>query len=251
MFKNILYTPRDKEILNLLNKIKCISTSTLSKIISPDTQIKTFSQRLLQLKNNKLIDNINNSTWEQVFCLNYSKQKKKFIEDIIEGKIIKSNIKITHQLYHHEKLIWDWFNYILKTIKNKWINYDISKIISQYEIQEYFSKEKEKINWYNINNFMIPDLLIPLNKEKNILLEIELNNTYNKFKQKMSWYYNMLLRIENKENLSHYFYWKSIILFIFVYQYKIERYKKIIDESWILKLGNIKVSLIKLEDIVW
>lgn len=244
MFKNIIITERDKKVFSLLNKIKVIDSWTLNWLINSNTKRKTFVKRLKFLKQKWYIENIKNEKfWEQIFSLKYSKKNLDNIQSIINEKIYKSNINLTNTLFSHEFYISKWLLYIKQQIDKKtWKINSIDNYISQYQVYEFKNSKVWLNNKKLFEKLVIPDWILNYN-DNSFLIEIELNNSYQKFKQKMNWYKKMVLYLESINKNSNILK-NNLILYIFVDSYKIERYKSIIKEVWIKDL-NIKIKDLK------
>lgn len=243
-FKNIIITKRDKEIFSLLNKIKVINSSIITWLISKNTKVKTFVKRLKFLKQKWYINDVRNEKiWLQIFSISYKKENLEKIESIIWEKIYKWNIHITNSLFNHEFYIWKALLYIKNKIENKtWWEINIkNNYISQYEIYELQntnnSIDKKKL----LEKLMICDWLLNI-WNYSFLIEVELNNSYWKFTQKLKWYKNMMLYL-NSLNENFKLFKKDLILYIFVNEYKIDKYREIIKSVWIKDLKIIVESI--------
>lgn len=246
-FKNIIITKRDREIFSLLNKIKVINSSIITWLISKNTKVKTFVKRLKFLKQKWYIKDVRiEKVWLQVFSLSYKKENLEKIESIINEKVYKWNIHITNSLFDHEFNIWKALLYLKNKIENKsWKEINIkNSYISQYELYELQNTnniiEKKKL----LEKLMICDWLLNI-WNYSFLIEVELNNSYWKFTQKLKWYKNMMLYIESiNENFK--LFKKDIILYIFVNEYKLDKYKEIIKNN---SIKDLKIIIEKIEDL--
>lgn len=247
MYKNIIITKRDKEVLSLLNKIKVIKSSTITELITKNTQIKTFVKRLKFLKQKWYINDIRTEKiWQQIFSLNYKKDNLENIENMIWEKIYKWNIHITNSLFNHESHIWKALLFLKNRIEVKiWKEIKIkNSYISQYELYE-LQKSSNTIDKKKIlEKLMISDWILNF-WDYSFLIEVELNNTYGKFAQKLKWYKNMLLYLDSiNENFK--LFNKNLVLYIFVNEYKLDKYKEMIKNAWI---KDLKIVIEKIENL--
>jgi hypothetical protein len=256
MYKNLMINERLIIALKILNKIKIFKSKDLARLLNiltwKETLEKTVISKLLKLKNKWFVVDLKNEMiWQQIFSLSNKKKFLKEIEEIIWERIIWGNITFTNQNFNHEIMIWKCLIYLADKLKQKWKNISISNITSQYQIQECYSQESQKTqSKYSTSNFMIWDLLLYVDWIKSsIVAECELSNSYKKFKCKIQWYKQMLYNLDNKYSLANHFYKESIHLFIFVQDYKIVNYKKIINDSWIESFDNINIRVIPIESL--
>lgn len=240
MSKNIFITERDKEVFSLLNKIKVIETKALYWLINNKPKIETFLKRLKFLKEKWYIENIKNVfSSDKIFSLCYNKENLDEIEYKINETIYKSKIVITNALYNHEYKISQSLLYIKKQIEEKeWKEIIIrDSFMSQYQIYEL----KNSNIWLNykkiFSKILIPDWILHY-WNSSYLIEVEINNSYQKFKQKLTWYKKMMLYMESINKNSDIFK-NELILYIFVGKHKIKRYKSIIKEVWIKNIEFI------------
>lgn len=247
MYKNIIIKQRDRDIFSILNKIKVINSKTLAWLVDDSITTKSFIRRLKLLKDKWYIEDIRNERiWQQIFSLKNLKNNLDEIQVIIWEKIYNQNMKMTNSLYFHELYIWKALFFIKKVIEKKvWKDISINAYISQYQLYELFksinSIEDKKI----LENLMIADWILNF-WNTSFLIEVELNNSYEKFNRKMKGYKNMLLYLESLKKFK--IFNKKLILLIFVNEYKIERYKRIIEDLWIKK-EDISIKIIELEEL--
>lgn len=246
-YKNIIITKRDKEIFSLLNKIKVINSSTLNWLISKNTKVKTFVKRLKFLKEKGYICDIKNEKiWQQIFSLSYKKENIDTIERIIWTKIYKTNIYLTNSLFNHEFYIWKSLLFLKNKIENKtWKEININEnLISQYSLYELQNSKMDIQKKKILEKLMISDWILNY-WNYSFIIEVELNNSYEKFTQKLKWYKNMMLYLKTiNENFN--ILKKELILNIFVNNYKIDKYKEIITKSWI---KDIKIIVESIENL--
>lgn len=247
---NINLTRRDLSIFLLLSKLKVINSSTLSWLISKNTIPHTFVKRLKKLKDFWYITNINKDKeiiWEQVFSLVYIKQNLDKIENLLWEKIYKNPIPITNSLYYHEYFLSKLVLHIKNKLEDKLKKeINIDELISSYKINDFLLNERKNINtkYKNLNYYQIPDSLIIL-WNNSFIFELENMNKNIYFYNKLLWYKKLSL-ICNKNNP---FFKERLIIYVWVRECKYNNYLELIKKSWIEKIENIKIFLIKLEEL--
>ncbi len=229
-------TKRDLQIFRIISELGFTSSDTIRRIISPNTQQKTFNLRLSTLKKAMFLKEIQGDdrvrNQHSVFSLN---QSKKTIETINTeaGLLIDPTVyNPGYQLYQHQLYLWVLFASFLKKLREKVNEFDISKcrIFGSKSIQKELKRTQlhTELGIDYIDDVMIPDLSIIYGKSV-FLFELENTNSYHQFQQKINGYEEMLLK-KDSSNFFKPFQGKNIQLIIATREVKKRRYEEIL--SW-------------------
>lgn len=245
-YKNITVKQRDITVFKLLSKIKIIKSHTLYDLVAIKKTkywLASFLRRIKQLKDKWYIQDVKwDIRGEQILRLN--KNKFKIIEEYIWSEIYKWNIDTSNYLYTHEWYISKALLYIKdkseSQLKSK---LNIDNFISQYYLYNLINSNTNLLEKNVLKKIMINDWMINI-WNTSYLIEVEIN-ALNKAKSKFEWYKKMEIFYE-KIREKYDFFQGNVTICIFCHSYKLEKYKKIIND---VKLQKFKVKFITLESL--
>ncbi|EKD66119.1 MAG: hypothetical protein ACD_49C00064G0022 [uncultured bacterium (gcode 4)] len=241
IYKNILITERDVNILKLLSKLKIWESDLIRDLLSPETSQNTFTKRLKKLEDKWFIQSINQDqrwrTQNKLYQLN-TKQKRTDIETIIGNEILWWTVNMSYSNYYHSLYIGYFLKFLIWKIKSKNMNYAfiIDNFISQFEFQKWTTTRK-KNNWDTV---IIPDWLLKI-WDKVWRIEVERLNSAKEFKNKIKKYKDQYFYLEKdkfcpffEKNTKH-------SLLIMAPDMKILPYRDILDNEEIEEYYELKL----------
>ena len=233
----LILTNRDIQIFKLLNELWIAQSNVIKGIISPNIKQKSFNQRLLELKKEGFIIDV--WKWEitkrdyMIYQLtNISKIIQRIKNETWIG-IEQQKYNLSHLMLNHQLLLWKLALKIISKIrnKNKDVIINIDNLKWSKTIQGMITKEKNKVDSKIIylDSLPIQDLMIEINNTL-YMLELENTNSNSQFEEKIRKYQELYLKKDN-ENFHQLFRKKNIILIVWCWENKKERYEEIL--KWI------------------
>ena len=238
---NIQLTKRDLNIFNFLENVWFSSSDTLHKLFWEKSIQKTFNLRLNKLKKAWYI----NEVWEKQRVINkhkiYQLSNNMKILDNIQNNfwiiLSPSNFNLSYSLITHQIFLWKLIWFFIKKLKEKSKNFEtnFNLIYWSKKIQELLQKELKntKTEYKYLEKVIIPDFLFEYNW-KVYCFELENTNSYLQFENKIKSYTDLNI-YKNNDNFFGVFKKKEIILIIWTWNYKVNKYKDILSKNlnWI------------------
>ena len=232
----ITLTSRDLHIFHLLNEFWVLESDTISSIVAPATQHKTFSMRLLSLKKAGYIREV----WQNervrnkniIYALNTNKDilKRIYLETGLQLQV--NYYTTSYGMLNHQIYLWKLVAHLITELRKRGKEIDVLKIIWSKNIQKTVVKEQEKprSEYEYLDFIVIPDAIIEI---WNILYCFELENT-NSFKQAEEKFtkYNQLLLRKDTKNFLPLFQGKKLALIVGCWDYKKWTYAELLIENY-------------------
>lgn len=245
---NISLTPRDIHIFHLLNEFWILESDTISRIVAPTTQHKTFSMRLLSLKKAGYIREVwHNERMRNkniIYTLNTSKDilKKIYLETGLQLQV--NHYNTSYSMLNHQLYLWKLLAYFIDEIRKRRKEIDILKILWSKSIQKMVALEQENPHskYEYLDFLVIPDGVIEYWNSL-YCFELENTNSYQQAEEKFRKYNHLQLRKDNK-NFFPLFQEKKFVLIVGCWEYKKEKYNEMLKESYNWK--SITVNIEKL-----
>lgn len=156
----------------------------------------------------------------------------------------KTNYNLSYSLYNHQLFLWKLISYFLDRYREKNIDFqiDFEKSIWSKNIHKKLMKEinNENTKFEFLDKVMIWDFMLYDNKNTYYFFELENTNNYNQFKNKIIWINDMILFLNN-DNFFDILKDKNIVLIIWCWKYKKERYLEILGEHLVNCKYKIKI----------
>lgn len=238
---NIQLTKRDLNIFNFLENVWFAWSDTLHKLFWKSPKQEVFNLRLNQLKKFWYI----NEVWEKQRVMSKHKiyqlsNNAKILENITNNFwvfLTPSNFNISYVLITHQNLLWKLIWFFIEKFKEKNKDFEINFDFTYWskKIQELLQKELKnpKTKYKYLEKVIIPDFLFEYNW-KVYCFELENTNSYQQFESKIKSYTDLNI-YKNNDDFLEIFKKKEIVLIIWTWKYKANRYKEILDENlhWI------------------
>lgn len=232
----MILTTRDLHIFHLLNEFGVLESDTLSKIVSPTSNHKTVSARLLTLKKQWYIKEIGAKERMRrkniIYSLNTNKDilKKIYLESWIQYYPRYYNSSYT--MLNHQVYLWKLVWYLIIELKKRNIEVDIGKIKWSKTIQKLITTEQDNIrtSYEYLEYTVIPDAIIEI---WNTLycFELENTNSYSQAEEKIRKYNQLLMRKDNK-SFFPLFQEKKLVLIVGCWDYKKWKYTELLNENY-------------------
>lgn len=248
MNKKIILQKRDYQIFKLLDELNICDSESIRNIITPKTKLKTFNLRLAKLKKEWYIKEVNKNDRPKNLHMIYSLTTNDILLNRIKNdswlEFGKTNYNLSYSLYNHQLFLWKLISYFLDRYREKNIDFqiDFEKSIWSKNIHKKLMKEinNENTKFEFLDKVMIWDFMLYDNKNTYYFFELENTNNYNQFKNKIIWINDMILFLNN-DNFFDILKDKNIVLIIWCWKYKKERYLEILGEHLVNCKYKIKI----------
>lgn len=247
---HIILTERDLLIFKVLNELGFCSSENIRKIVSPNTQNKTFNIRLLLLKKHWYIKELGAKERVKgqysIYMLNTKTINLQKIYNETGIRYFPIEYNASYTLKNHQLYLWNLFSYFLKEVRTRNNNFTLKSedFIGSKSIQKnlQIQMKNEGSSYQYLEYVVIPDLILTI-WNKIYCLELENLNSYNQFKEKILGYEQMIMRNQNM-NFFPIFQWKQIVPIIACWNSKIQRYKEILQENYTGKYILMEIDII-------